>query len=357
VERGRLPVPPDADLGVFLTSDARLTARPVLEKALTLAELFAHYQKHHLVGAKKKNTRYTEDIHIAHLLRILGGKTTVRAVTKTLIQSYVNARAQEKRRGGRPVSQATIAEEIGTIATVGNRWGLVHEFVAGPPPVKDLEYPKERVKPPFKTWEQIERQIRRGGLSKAEEKDLWDRLFLSLSELQELLDHVRTHAHQPYAYVMFAIAAFTGARRSEILRWRVEDFDFASETVTIREKKKDRAKELTFRTVPMTPALMAVMQEWLAGHPGGQHTVCKGSGRPLTVQMAAKAFRLAVDGSKWQVLLGWHVLRHSFASNCALKGVDSRVIDGWMGHQTQEMRLRDQHLFPEQQQALRSVFG
>ena len=43
---------------------------------------------------------------------------------------------------------------------------------------------------------------------------------------------------------------------------------------------------------------------------------------------------MAVDGSKWQVLLGWHVLRHSFASNCAAKGVDQRLIDEWMGHQT-----------------------
>jgi hypothetical protein len=33
-------------------------------------------------------------------------------------------------------------------------------------------------------------------------------------------------------------------------------------------------------------------------------------------------------------------------------------IDAWMGHQTEEMRKRYRHLFPDQQQAaLASVFG
>jgi len=75
------------------------------------------------------------------------------------------------------------------------------------------------------------------------------------------------------------------------------------------------------------------------------------------VQTAAKAFRDAVGGSKWKVLRGWHLLRHSFCSNCALKGLDQRIIDSWMGHQTEDMRRRYRHLFPNQQQeASRTVF-
>jgi hypothetical protein len=33
---------------------------------------------------------------------------------------------------------------------------------------------------------------------------------------------------------------------------------------------------------------------------------------------------------------GWHLLRHSFPSNLAVKGVDQPLIDAWMGHQTEE---------------------
>ncbi|MEM6799407.1 MAG: tyrosine-type recombinase/integrase [Planctomycetota bacterium] len=69
-------------------------------------------------------------------------------------------------------------------------------------------------------------------------------------------------------------------------------------------------------------------------------------------------FNKALAGSKWSKLPGLHVLRYSFASNLAAGGVDQRIIDEWMGHQTEEMRRRYRHLFPDQQrEALSSVFG
>jgi site-specific recombinase XerD len=116
---------------------------------------------------------------------------------------------------------------------------------------------------------------------------------------------------------------------------------------------------MTFRSVPMSAALSTVLRDWLQGdHSGGPYTICGSSGQPLTRQVMTKEFRAAVDGSRWRVVQGYHVLRHSFASNCALKGVDQRIIDAWMGHQTEAMRRRYSHLFPEQQQAaIRAVFG
>ena len=100
------------------------------------------------------------------------------------------------------------------------------------------------------------------------------------------------------------------------------------------------------------------MSPRLKCHPVGQLTICSESNLPLTAQLAAHHFRWAVDGSKWEVLKGWHVLRHSFASNCASKCVDQRLIDEWMGHQTEEMRRRYRHLIPNQQQAaILTVFG
>lgn len=79
---------------------------------------------------------------------------------------------------------------------------------------------------------------------------------------------------------------------------------------------------------------------------------------PLTRDEANDHFKRMVAGTKWDKLRGWHVLRHSFASNCARQGIDQRLIDEWMGHQTEEMRKRYRHLFPDQQQqAIQSVFG
>jgi integrase len=69
-------------------------------------------------------------------------------------------------------------------------------------------------------------------------------------------------------------------------------------------------------------------------------------------------FKRTLAGTRWEVLRGLHALRHSFISACASKGVDQRLIDEWVGHQTDEQRKRYRHLFPSvQRAALEGVFG
>lgn len=142
------------------------------------------------------------------------------------------------------------------------------------------------------------------------------------------------------------------------MRSKVEDFRFDDGVVIIREKKKDKSK-LTFRRVPMSPLLRDAMQTyWKTGHPGGTYAICREADEPLQESTLHEAFDWFLGGSKWAVLKGYHVLRHSFASNLALKGEDQRVIDELMGHQTEEMRRRYRHLFPEQRvNAVKRLFG
>ena len=79
---------------------------------------------------------------------------------------------------------------------------------------------------------------------------------------------------------------------------------------------------------------------------------------PLTPAEAHCHFKRTLRDSQWKRLKGFHVRRHSFASNLATAGVDQRVIDEWMGNQTEEMRKRYRHLFPDQQQkVIDSVFA
>jgi len=75
LERGRLVVPDDADLVAFLMSDGKLNGKPVIDKPLSLKELFDRYRDSLPAGAKENNTSYTEGIHLNHLLRILGART------------------------------------------------------------------------------------------------------------------------------------------------------------------------------------------------------------------------------------------------------------------------------------------
>ncbi len=141
----------------------------------------------------------------------------------------------------------------------------------------------------------------------------------------------------PFMHPMLMMIAHTGARRSELLRSQRTDFNF--DTVIIHEKKRAKGRYTT-RTIPMSKKLKTVMHEWLSLHED-QPTFGN-----LTVDQTNHYFRCTMTG-KWSNIRGWHTFRHSFASNCAAVGVDQRMINTWMGHQTEEMRNRYRHLFPE----------
>src|ERR1051325_264428 len=71
------------------------------------------------------------------------------------------------------------------------RWGMMTDRLTGSFPNRGLRYPKASEKPPFQTWAEFSRQIQRGGLSDAEQSELWDCLYLTLPEVDELLRLVK----------------------------------------------------------------------------------------------------------------------------------------------------------------------
>lgn len=230
-------------------------------------------------------------------------------------------------------------------------------MVSGSPPMTNLTFPKGSTKAPFQTREQIERHIARQKLSPSAQADLWRCLFMTLPEVEEFLEYIRKSNRLAYVYPMMVFAAHSGARRSEMCRSLVSDFDFSEKTVLIREKKKDHDKVETYRTVSLSPLLEVTTVDWFKKHSGGPNTFCTPSGRAITNNYATKIMQGAIRDSKWSVVSGWHCLRHSFISNCAARGVDQRLIDHWVGHTTEAMRRRYSHLLPAvSQAAILSVF-
>jgi integrase len=396
IEKGWLPIPLTADLWTFLKSGGKLETRPTFAEVLTLKALFDRYEEMLPPGAMEANSRGTCRGHQKHLLRVLGGKRPAQDLTVTDLQDYVNKRTKEKYRG-KPIKSRTAKKEVDTFRAVWN-WATLHGLLRGPAPSRGVRYDKADAKPPFMTWAEVEARIKRGGLTDDQVKELWDSLFLDKDQIGRLLEHVKRRPVLPYVYPMFVFVAHTGVRRSEMVRSQVEDFDFDAGTVTVREKKRDRTMKLTFRQVQMSPLLREVMSDWFRdNHPGGPHAFCqpdvvarsrrrskttghKGEktrattlkGRladvhertdrpvrvPLTRDEATYWLKEALSGSKWSVVKGFHVFRHSFASNMAKAEVRQEVIDAWLGHQTEEMRKRYRHLFPEEKQdAIKRVFG
>jgi site-specific recombinase XerD len=349
VERGRLAVPDGADFGLFLLSDGKLEKPVQLVRSVTLAKMFADYQTHFTAGAKESKTRYNEDIHMKHVARILGGETLVTEVTAGTVQQFVDVRSRELHQG-QPVKAKTVRKAVATFRFVWN-WAHRKGTVPTKFPAVELVFPKGKQPEPFRTYDQIQAILAREKcIDKRRERELWDGLFLDPSQIAEVLEHVsrKRKATSRYLYPFMVTAAHTGARRSELFRARVEDFDFDAKLVHLREKKRSHERE-TFRTVDMTPFVESVMRDYFANaHPGGVFAFCSRPNVMLTDKQTWKAFLTGVKGSKFHVLRGYHAFRHSFASNLAAAGVDQRVIDELMGHATLEMQKRYRHLFPDQ---------
>jgi integrase len=78
---------------------------------------------------------------------------------------------------------------------------------------------------------------------------------------------------------------------------------------------------------------------------------------PLTDDEAHRHFKRTLGGGEWAMVRGLHALRHSFISALASSGVDQRIIDEVVGHQSEEQRRRYRHLYPAIiGDAIRSVF-
>jgi integrase len=365
VDEGRIELPDGVDVPVFLLSDGKLAEKPRISRTITAGSLFHQYTEAIPDDSLESTSLATMKIHMKHITRILGESQMLRPLGKSDLQQYVTQRSREPGRKG-TISAATIRKEIATFGSLWN-WARSEGFVDAEFPRKGLMFPKATERPPFQTWEQITRQIRDNSLIKAEAAHLWDCLYFSCDKLKQLLQFIEKQSQHDSLYPMCVLAAYTGARRSELCRALVSDIDFVASTFTIQERKRSRSHRTT-RTVPMCEAVVQATRVWLAEKPECRflfpedHRALKlrrsddekGSLKPFE---ATNFLRGVLSGSDWDSVKGWHVFRHSFISNCASRGTDQRFIDQWVGHQTDEQRRRYRHLFPEsQQQAIDLVF-
>jgi integrase len=360
IANDRLDVPEDVDPAEFILSDGKRTQPRVTKRPLTLGELFHQFQEGRVPGAKEPSTVRTEDLHIRTLSRVLKKSTFVQSIRNADLQDYVLTRLRPKD-NRRAVAAETVHKELATLRVIWN-WAIRRELLDRPAPVAGLEYPKRDERHPFRTWDEITSILARGGITSAQERELWESLYLRREEVHEALLYAKAHAKHPFIYPLLVFVAHTGVRVSEALRSQIEDLDFKAGRIIVREKKRSRVRATTFRQVDMTSMLKAVLRDWLAIHPGTLYTFAKGEdlnrGResyetivPIDKHVARKHFKLTFRGSRWAKLRGYHIFRHSFASNLASLGVDQRIIDEFLGHQTDEMRKRYRHLLPEVRRA------
>jgi integrase len=170
-------------------------------------------------------------------------------------------------------------------------------------------------------------------------------VFLDFAPARAMLDA----ADEPMWGEMILVAVRTGLRLGELRALRAEDVDLKCKVLRVR-RSAYKAKVGTPKTkasrreVPLSEsAVEAIKVRLSAGH---KLVFCNEDGSMLTKEQCKWPLWRACDRAGLD-RMGWHVLRHTFASHLAMRGRTLKEIQELLGHTSIKMTLRYAHLSPD----------
>jgi integrase len=122
-------------------------------------------------------------------------------------------------------------------------------------------------------------------------------------------------------------ALVSGCRYGELTRMRVHDFNADARTITVRESKSGKS-----RHVFLTDEGAALFGQLTAGKSGRDLIFAHSDGRPWGPSHQQYPLDVASKRAKIEPAATFHILRHSYASSLAMRGVQMPVIGAQLGH-------------------------
>jgi integrase len=165
--------------------------------------------------------------------------------------------------------------------------------------------------------------------------------FLTLDEIDALVEHARPGEFRPLDRAIFLAAAMTGLRKGELLALRWKDVDWTAARIRVRQNYvrgefgTPKSKRST-RSVPMADEVAGELDRlfqrsrWqgdgdlVFAHPQ--------TGGPLPKPNVTRRMRAALKAAGLDSSHRFHDLRHTFGTRMAAAGVPLRTLQEWMGH-------------------------
>ncbi len=240
-----------------------------------------------------KRSAWRDEISIKHLLTYFKGKYLYEIVSLDA-EDYKRKRKEE-------VSPSTVNRELTCLKTIFNKakeWGKVKEN-----PISKVKFFKEE-----------NRRLR----------------FLEKEEIGKLIS-----ACEGNLAIIVTLALHTGMRKGEILSLKWRDIDFSRKIITLLNTKGGEKRE-----VPMDDLLYDILLP-LPKHKESPYVFCNKEGKPF--QDIRKSFATALKKAGIKEFR-FHDLRHTFASQLVMMGIDLKTVQELLGHKSFEMTLRYAHL-------------
>ena len=161
-------------------------------------------------------------------------------------------------------------------------------------------------------------------------------VVLSPEEVKRILSLVKTPTVRMALTVIYA----GGLRLSEGLALKVQDIDSSRMLLWVRNGKggKDRC-------VPLPERLLELLREyWQLRRPKLYLFTNQKNREPLCATTLQKTFKIVLIQSQIRKEASIHTLRHSYATHLLERGVNLRVIQELLGHQSPQTTARYTHL-------------
>lgn len=166
--------------------------------------------------------------------------------------------------------------------------------------------------------------------------------FLTFEESDNLIEAA---AGQWRTMIMVAVRC--GLRQGELLGLKWESVDLKLGRIVVRQSivrgRTKGTKSRRIRTVDLGHDVATELARHR--HLRGPYVFCDADGKPLTSGACKTPLYVACEGSQLR-RIGWHVLRHTFCSQLAMRGASPQAIQKLAGHATLSMTERYMHLSP-----------
>ena len=161
--------------------------------------------------------------------------------------------------------------------------------------------------------------------------------FLTIAEGKRLVN-----ACEPEFRPMVEAALATGCRYGELCALDVQDFDPDAETLSIRQSKSGKA-----RKVYLAPEGVRLFKGLAAGRSGIVPLLRDDKGERFTKSRQDRPMKTACARAKINPAIGFHGLRHTYASLLVKSGVPMRYVAEALGHASTAMTEKHYaHLAP-----------
>ncbi|MDD5546307.1 MAG: tyrosine-type recombinase/integrase [Candidatus Omnitrophica bacterium] len=275
------------------------------EQKIKFEEFADEYIKTH---SKTNNKSWEQtDLHTVKCLKAFFAGKYLSEITPQMVEQFKAKRVTE-------VKPATTNRALALLKSIFNKATAWNKF-DGRNPVKGIKFYKEHPR------------LR----------------FLEREDITKLIDNNT----EPLKSIVI-IALNTGMRRGEIFNLKWHDIDFERGIISLYQTKNGEQ-----RKVPMNEqvkqTIIAVRKT-----PDSPYIFCNKDKRPYCD--IRKSFFTACD--KCGITdFHFHDLRHTFASQLVMSGIDLNTVRELLGHKTIEMTLRYAHLSPDFKKRAVDILG